>query len=332
MFKHKVLVPDHNVRAEGLDLLQDNGIELTVLQSYSRPEKVIDSSKDVAAILARVTQINKEVLTASPKLKIVSRHGVGYDNVAIDECTKLGIAVTTTGDANSEAVSEYAFAQLISLARHLTRAANEVKSGIWKRDNIVGFELYQKTLGIIGLGRIGSRLAKHALGFGMEVLAYDPYPNRCAIDEVDVSLVSFEKLLQKSDFISLHTPLNSETRNLIGKTELDLMKPTAFLVNTARGGLIDEKALFYSLHHRKIGGAALDVFEQEPVPEDYSLLKLDNLMCSPHVAGQTSEALVRTSIAAAQNILCVFRGEPPKNLVNPEVLKNSSRTNWKVNF
>ncbi len=330
MPKPKVLITDHNVRPEGLDLLKENGVDLTILQAYSKPERVIEAANDVDGMLARVARISMDVLRVSPKLKIVSRHGVGYDNVDVEECTRLGIAVTTSGDANSEAVSEYAFAHMMAIARHLTRAVTEVKSGVWKRDGIVGVELHRKTLGIIGLGRIGSRLAKHAHGFEMDVLVYDPYPDKIAIEQLGAELMDLHPLLQRSDFISLHTPLTPETRHLIGETELDLMRPSAVLVNTARGGLIDEEALHEALSQGKIAAAALDVFEQEPVPDNYPLIQLENLFCSPHIAGQTDEALVRTSIASAQNILSVFQGEPPNDLVNPEVLQNLSRTRWNI--
>ncbi len=310
MADHRVLVTDHNIHPQGLDLLEAHGVELTVLQAYSSPETVLKAAADVDAILARVSRITADVVQASPNLKIVSRHGVGYDNV--DACTRLGIAVTISGDANSEAVSEYAFTNLMAVARKLTQANAEVKSGLWNRDGIVGVEFRRKTLGIIGLGRIGSRLAKHAGGFDMDVLVFDPYADPGVVDELGAELVDLKNLLQRADFISLHTPLTDETRHLIGKSELDLMKPSAILVNTARGGLIDEEALYDAL------------------PGNHPLTRLDNLICSPHIAGQTAESLVNMSIAAAQNILTIFRGDLPDVLINREVLQNTTRISWKV--
>ncbi len=208
MPKPKVLITDHNVRPEGLDLLKENGVDLTILQAYSKPERVIEAANDVDGMLARVARISMDVLRVSPKLKIVSRHGVGYDNVDVEECTRLGIAVTTSGDANSEAVSEYAFAHMMAIARHLTRAVTEVKSGVWKRDGIVGVELHRKTLGIIGLGRIGSRLAKHAHGFEMDVLVYDPYPDKIAIEQLGAELMDLPTHCFSGPTSSLFTPLS----------------------------------------------------------------------------------------------------------------------------
>ena len=330
MANYKVLVTDHNIRPEGLELLRDNGADLIVLQAYSRLEQVIEAAADADAILARVARITAGAVRASPNLKVVSRHGVGYDSVDVEECTRLGVAVTTSGDANSEAVSEYAFTNLMAAARKLTRSNWEVKSGVWNRDNIVGVELHGKTLGIIGLGRIGSRLARHTRGFDMHLLVHDPYADATVVDELGATLVDLPTLLQKADFISLHTPLNDETRHLISEPEFSLMKSSAILVNTARGGLIDEEALYDALTAGRIAGAALDVFEQEPLPENHSLIQLENLSCSPHIAGQTEESLVRTSIASAQNILKIFDGIPPDDLVNPEVLQNSSRIHWQA--
>ena len=330
MTDHRVLVTDHNIRPEGLELLKEHGAELTVLQAYSSPKTVLKAAADVDAILARVSRITADIVKTSPNLKIVSRHGVGYDNVDVDACTRLGIAVTISGDANSEAVSEYAFTNLLAVARKLTKANAEVKSGLWNRDGIVGVEFHRKTLGIIGLGRIGSRLTKHAGGFDMDVLVFDPYADPGVVSELGAERVDLKNLLQRADFISLHTPLTDETRHLIGKPELDLMKPSAILVNTARGGLVDEEALYDALTHHTIAGAALDVFEQEPLPGNHPLTRLDNLICSPHVAGQTAESLVSMSVAAAQNILSVFRGDLPDVLINPDVLQNTARIPWKI--
>jgi D-3-phosphoglycerate dehydrogenase len=324
---YKVLIPDAAIHPDGIHMLEEVAA-LTLLPSYSPQETLVAAAKDVDAILARTSIISRPVIEASSKLKIVSRHGVGVDSVDVAACTQHGVLVTITGDANSEAVSDHAFGCLLAVARKITTAHAAIKAGRWERDRIVGVELYRKTLGLIGLGRIGSRMVKRAKGFDMEVLVYDPYVTTETARPLGVTLVDLPTLLRQADFISLHVPLTDETRHIIGQAELDLMKPSAILVNTARGGLIDEKSLYESLAAGRIAGAALDVFEQEPLPPNHPLTRLDNILFSPHVAGQTAEALQRMSVGAAENILRVFRGEAPPFVVNPEVLNSTSRIKW----
>jgi D-3-phosphoglycerate dehydrogenase len=314
-----VLITDASIRPEGIEMLEAVA-SLTVLQSYTPEAGIIEAAREADAILARAAVISEAVIQAAPKLKIVSRHGVGVDNVDVAACTRQGVLVSITGDANSEAVSEYAFGLLLAVARKVAQANAHIRAGQWNRDLFIGLELYGKVLGIIGLGRIGSRLGRHAAGFDMEVLAYDPYVDANAAQAAGIALVDLETLLRRADFISLHMPLTDETRHLIGPAELALMKSSAILVNTARGGLIDEAALYETLLNKRIAGAALDVFETEPLSQGNRLATLDNLLCSPHVAGQTEESLLRMSVDAAENILRVFRGETPLGIVNPEVL------------
>jgi D-3-phosphoglycerate dehydrogenase len=327
---YKVLIADPAIHPEGIELLKPVAEVVVMPASYSSPKLLIDKAGDVDAILARTSVISRPVIEAAPNLKIVSRHGVGVDSVDVEACTEYGVVVTITGDANSQAVSEYAFGCLLAVANKISLADTAVKAGQWERNRFVGVELHHKVLGLIGLGRIGSRMARQAAGFEMEVLAYDPYLKAETAHQFGVTLVDLETVLRRADFVSLHVPLTTETRYLIGRAELGLMKPSAILVNTARGGLIDEQALYEALSHRRIAGAALDVFEQEPLPAGHPLTKLDNLLCSPHVAGQTEEALYKMSVGAAENILCVFRGEIPPFVVNPEALTNTSRISWKI--
>ena len=317
---YKVLVTDASIRPEGLAMLEAVA-SLTILQSYSSEAEVVRAVEGADAILARTSVISEAVVSASSRLKIVSRHGVGVDNVDVDACTRHGVMVTITGDANSQAVSEHAFSSFLAVARKVAFANSHVRAGEWNRDLFIGVELYGKVLGIIGLGRIGTRLAKQAAGFDMEVLAYDPYVDAGAVQNSNVTLVDLVTLLHRADFISLHLPLTTETRHIIGPAELAAMKPLAILVNTARGGLIDESALYQALANEIIAGVALDVFEQEPLPVGHPLTQLDNILLSPHVAGQTEESLIRMSVSAAENILAVFNGQVPPFVVNPEVLK-----------
>ncbi len=320
----RVLVADDTIRPEGIRMLEEVA-SLTTLPAYSTEEQLLDAVRDADAILSRTAMISGSVVAAAPRLQIVSRHGVGLDYVDVEACTQHGVIVTITGDANSQAVSEHAFASLMAVARQLILAAADLRSGTWDRERAVGVELYRKTLGIVGLGRIGSRMARHARGFDMQVIACDPYIDSERARGLDVALVDLETLLRRSDFVSLHVPLTEETRGLIGRAELAWMKPSAILVNTARGGVIEERALYEALAERRIAGAALDVFAEEPLPAGHPLVLLDNVVCTPHCAGQTEEALVRVSVRAAENILCVYRGEVPPLVVNPEALENRSR-------
>src|SRR5262245_42767737 len=315
--KYKVLIADPAIHPAGLELLEA-ATELIILPSYAPLEAVIAAAREVEAILARTAKIPAAVVRAAPKLKIVSRHGVGVDSVDVAECTRQGVVVTITGEANAAAVSEHAFGMLLALANKLVQAHASVKAGEWERGRFVGGELEGKSLGLVGLGRIGSRMARQAQGFGMEVLVYDPYIDAQKAQQAGARLTDLQTLLRQADFISLHIPLTEESRHLIGRAELALMKPSAILINTARGGLIDEGALYEALVEQRIAGAALDVFEQEPLPGSYPLAHLENVLCSPHVAGQTAEALVKMSVGAAENILQVLRGERPAFVVNPE--------------
>lgn len=319
---YKVLITDAAIRREGIDLLEAVAA-LTILPSYSPTAEVIKAAEGVDAILARTTVISEAVVCASPKLKIVSRHGVGVDNVDVAACTRQGVLVTITGNANAQAVAEYAFGCILAVARKVILANANMDAGMWKREPFVGVELHRKVLGIIGLGRVGSRLAKLSVGFEMTVLAYDPYIEATAVQLENVKLVDLETLLSQADFISLHMPLTPETSHFISTAEFELMKSSVILVNTARGELIDEAALYQALVSRRIAGAALDVFQQEPLPAGHPLTQLDHVLHSPHIAGQTAESLIRMSIDAAEAILQVFRGQTPAFVVNPEVLNRS---------
>lgn len=316
---HHTLVCASSIRPEGIRLLEEAGVALSWLREYAPEEEMVRAVRDVDAILARVATVSKAVLDAAPRLRIVSRHGVGVDSVDVAECTRRGIVVATSGDANSDAVSEHAFACLLAAARQLTVADATTKAGAWAKNRFVGVELTGKTLGLVGLGRIGSRMARHARGFDMQVIAYDPYVRTEAAAAQGVSLVNLETLLRRADFVSLHVPRTTETERLLGRTELAWMKPTAILVNTARGGLIDEEALYDALVGGRLGAAALDVFEEEPLRPSHPLTQLDNVICSPHVAGQSQEALIRMSVRAAENILRCYRGERPLDVANPDV-------------
>ena len=327
--RNKVLIADDSIRPQGLELLRQS-TELQQLPAYSSEAEIIEAASEVDGILLRTGTISAPVVETAPRLKIVSRHGVGYDNIDVEACTRHGVVVSITESANAQAVSEHAFACMLALANRIVAANAGIRQGRWDRAVNVGLELSGKVLGIFGLGRIGSRVARQATAFDMRVITCDPYIPEARVAEFKAELVDANALLQQADFVTLHLPLSAETRNLIGARELRVMKPTAYLVNTSRSGIIDETALYEALTSGEIAGAALDVFEQEPVAANHPLFELDNLLlCSPHVAGQSEESMVRMSVDAAQNILRVFRGEPPSFAVNPEVLNDHSRVAWR---
>ncbi len=319
--KFNVLVSDRSIHPSGIDLLRPLA-ELTFLEGYARPEVFAAAVSETDAIFCRSGIIDASVIDAAPKLKIVSRHGVGYDNVDIDACTRRGIVVTTTGEANSQSVSELAIGMMLYLGRFIRRANADMDAGLWERTSLVGTELFQKTLGIVGLGRVGTRLAKHANGFDMEVLVCDPNLDADTVAKHGAKQVDLQTLLAQSDYVSLHLPLSPETRHIIGAQELSQMKESAILINCARGGIVDEDALYTALVEKQIAGAGIDVFEKEPLPAGHPLIGLDNVCHSPHIAGQTAESLARVSLQTAENILTILRGEKldPGFVVNPEAL------------
>ena len=326
--KFKVVVTDHIIRQDGLDLLRAEGGEVVVLRAHSPDEALFEAVEDADGMMARSVTVTARLLELAPKLKVVSRHGVGYENVDLQTCTRLGIAVSISSDANSQSVAEYAFAMMMASAKNIVQSDRAVRANVWARDNSSAVELHGQTLGIVGLGRIGSRLARLRSGFEMTVLVYDPYATDEAIESCGARRAELDDLLETADFVSLHVPLTEETRHIIGRDELGRMKRSAILVNTARGGLIDESALVDALNEGEIARAAIDVFEEEPLANDHPLTKLDPVICTAHVAGQTQASLVRTSIVAAENILAVLRGDAPEVLVNPEVLENRNRVSW----
>ena len=325
---HKILIADTSIAPEGCRLLEAAAPVVT-LPPYASEADMVERARDVDAILVRTSVVSGRVIRAAPALKVVSRHGVGVDNVDVAECTRHGIAVAITEEANAQAVSEHAFTSMLAVANKVAPADAHMRQGQWQRHRWIGVELHRKVMGIVGLGRIGSRLARHAGAFDMEVLACDPYIPPARAAAAKAALVDLTGLLGRSDFVSVHVPLTPETRHLIGRAELELMKPGAILVNTARGGIVDEQALCDALSSGHLAGAAVDVFEQEPVPPGHPLLALENLLLTPHVAGQSAESMVRMSVGAADNILRVLRGEQPSCLVNPEVLTDRSRVSWR---
>ena len=291
-------------------------------QAISRKE-LLKEVKQCDALLSLLTEkIDREVLNANPKLKVVSNYAVGYDNIDVKAATAKGIIVCNTPGVLEDAVAEHTFALMLALSKRIVEADCFVRAGKYKRWEpmlLLGTELKGKIIGIIGLGRIGAGVAERARrGMGVNVLYHDIKRNKDFEEKYQAKYVSLSELLKKSDFVSLHVPLLPSTRHLIGKEELRLMKKTAYLINTSRGPVVDEKALVEALQKKHIAGVGLDVYENEPKLTP-GLTKLKNAVLTPHTASATVEARTAMSELAAQNIIDVLKGKKAKFTVNPEV-------------
>ncbi|MEH7442651.1 phosphoglycerate dehydrogenase [Bacillus sp. JJ1122] len=297
-----------------LDLLYSRGCQVEILQKdiTSNEEKFAKALSDADALIVGVETITPGVLKYAAKLKVIAKHGAGVDNIDLKEAEKKGILVTNAPGANRHAVADMVFGLFLSIARQIPSAYQEVKEKKWPR--VVGNEIFQKNLGVIGTGRIGKEVIRRAQGFNMKVRCYDLFQDEQIEQQGLGKYVPFQELLKESDFITIHTDLNQETKAMIGKEELSLMKESAFIVNTARGGIIDEQALYDTLKAGLIRGAAIDVFENEPL-SDSPLLNLPNFIATPHMAGYTEEALREVGMLTAQNVLDVLEGRQAAYLV-----------------
>ena len=272
---------------------------------------------DVDALIVRSsTQVSSGALKHGARLRVIARAGVGVDNIDVDAATRRGILVLNTPESSTVAAAEHTMAMLLSLARRIPHAHAALVAGRWNREQHVGSELSGKTLGVVGLGKIGSEVARRALAFGMRVIAYDPYVTEERARRLSVELGTWDDVLKQADVLTLHVPLAQDTRALIGSSELAAMKPGALLVNCARGGLIDEVALLGALEEGAIGGAALDVFAQEPPPAGHPFYGLDNVILSPHVSGFLPSYDEKCSVLFALNLRRYLAGEPMLNLVD----------------
>jgi D-3-phosphoglycerate dehydrogenase len=311
----KVLISDP-LCPGGVDLLSaEPGIEV-VQQTGLKPEELLAIIGDFDALIIRSsTQVTREVIAAGKKLRVVGRAGIGVDNVDVPAATERGIVVMNTPEGNTITTAEHTIALLMSLARHIPQAYGCLQKCRWERKCFMGVELYGKTLGIIGLGRIGQEIAKRTLALGMTVIAYDPYVNPEALKKLDVAPVSLEELFQRADFITVHTPVTESTRYMINAKSIAAMKPGVYLINCARGGIINEHDLYEALTSGQVAGAALDVFEQEP-PGENPLLKLDNVICTPHLGASTKEAQEKVALEIAHQIISLLKKGILINAVN----------------
>jgi D-3-phosphoglycerate dehydrogenase len=271
-------------------------------------EELLKLIPEADALISGTEPVTAGVLAAATRLKVIAKHGVGYENIDLSAAKARGVPVAVAGGAIADSVADMTIGLLLALARQIPQGNASVKSGEWKR--FVGPELRGKSLGLVGLGQIGKEVCRRGKGFGMSLLAYDAYPDQTFAASWGVKYVSLEHLLTQSDFISLHLPVTPQTRQFIDREKLGLMKSSAFLINTARGELSDEAALYEALKSGRLAGAAADVFTNEP-PHQNPLLQLENFIAMPHSAGQTPEGLRRMGEITAENILRVLRGEEP---------------------
>ena len=310
----KILVADP-LAEDGVERLREFAdVEVRTKQSE---EQLVDLVAPFDAMVVRSeTKVTARVLEAGRNLKVVGRAGVGVDNIDVPAATRKGILVVNAPRGNIIAAAEHSIALLLAAARWIPQADASVHRGEWTRAKFTGAEIRAKTLGLIGLGNIGSEVAKRAQGLEMEVIAYDPAVAPERAEQFNVELVALDELLRRADFISVHAPLIDATRNLLNAERLALVKPSARLVNAARGGIVDEAALYEALKEGRLAGAAFDVFEKEPIDSAHPLLALPNFIATPHVAASTVEAQMSVAFDVAEEVLSVLRGELPRYAVN----------------
>jgi glyoxylate reductase len=326
MKRFKVFVT-RKILEEGLNMLRERyDVEVSDYDGVIPREMLLKKVKGADALVSLLTDnIDAEVMDAAgPNLKIIANYAVGYNNIDVEEATKRGIMVTNTPGVLTETTADFAWTLLMAIARRIVEADKFVREGKfrgWEPMLLLGTDVFGATLGIVGFGRIGQAMARRALGFNMRVLYYD----NSRVDEqlekeLKATFVDLPTLLKESDFVTLHVPLTKQTHHLIGEKELKMMRKDAYLINTARGPVVDEKALVKALKEGWIKGAALDVFENEPEIEP-ELLKLDNVVLAPHIASASYATRSKMSVMVAENIIKALNGEVPPNLVNPEVLQ-----------
>lgn len=299
---------------EGIEELKDQGFEVDYDETlWTDRERLLEILPQYDAVIVRnQTIVDEELMEVGTRLKAIGRLGVGLDNIDVKRAKEKNIPVVFARHANATSVAEYVLAAILSSSRTLHLANADVRNGHWDRKKYTGGELYQKTLGLIGLGEISHRVAKRANAFGMNIIGYDPFITEYdhVVSETGVhAKETLQELLEESDFISLHVPLTPSTQHLLSTPELNRMKPCSYVINTSRGGIIDEHALASALQNQQIAGAFLDVLEHEPILDSHPLLLCENVILTPHIAGLTEESQVRTSFLVAKEIGKVLKGE-----------------------
>ncbi|MCW3991250.1 MAG: D-glycerate dehydrogenase [Candidatus Bathyarchaeota archaeon] len=325
MSKPKVYVT-RQLFDEAMDVLRRYA-EVEVFDGIDNPalrDTILSKVRNVEGLLCLLTDwIDEEVVEAGRKLEVISNYAVGFNNIDVGAATRRGVYVTNTPGILTDTTADCAWALLMSIARRIAEADRHVRAGrwihAWGPRMFIGSDVHGKCLGIIGLGRIGSTVAKRARGFDMNIVYHDVVRRKDLEEELGITFKGFEEVLSEADFVTIHVPLMKETHHMIGQRELAMMKETSYLVNTSRGPIIDEGALYTALKDGVIAGAAMDVFEQEPIGPDSPLLGLDNVVLTPHIASASVETRTKMAVVAARNLVSVLNGEDPPNLVNPEV-------------
>ena len=320
--KPKILISDR-INDKGIEIL--NKVSDTDIITGLNEEDLIKKIPAYDALIVRSeTKVTKAIIDSGSNLKVIGRAGVGVDNIDIQSATSKGIAVVNSPTGNTIAAAEHAFALMLSLSRRIPEANQTMKEGKWNRSSFMGAQIQDKTLGVIGLGKVGVEVVKRANAFGMKILGYDPYISNELANSLSVNLVELDEIYKNSDFITLHIPLLESTKGLIGLNELKKMKPTTQIINAARGGLIDEDALYEALANNIISGAAVDVFVDEPT-QNQKLVDLPNLISTPHLGASTSEAQVEVALEVVQEVLDVLDGKFAKSTVNLPFLPDEAQ-------
>ena len=314
------------------DILKEAGAELIQRPVFTEAELIQHAADADAALISAIEPYTAKVIRALPKCRILARTGIGFNNIDAEEATRQGIAVAIVLDASVNEVSDQAMAFLLAFSRRIFPVAQAVRRGLWKAgsqgmENARGqmFRLNEQTLGIVGVGRIGSRMAMKARAFGLRVVGYDPYLSAEELQKRGAEKVDFATLLETADYVSIHAPLSAETKNMLGPAEFKRMKPTAVIINTARGGIIDEKALCQALSQGVIAGAGLDVTNPEPPSADSPLLRMDQVLVTGHLAYYSETSVRELHVKSAEAIVAALRGEWPLFLANPEVKEQPQR-------
>ncbi|MCM8792540.1 MAG: phosphoglycerate dehydrogenase [Candidatus Omnitrophica bacterium] len=311
-----ILISDH-LAEEGIKILKENKDFRVDIRTDLKSQDLKEIIKDYDALIVRsATKVTAEIIEAGRRLKVIGRAGVGLDNVDLEAATQRGIIVMNTPSGNTISTAEHTFSLILALSRNIPQANFSTKSGEWKRAKFIGVELYNKTLGIIGLGRIGSEVAKRALAFGMKVIAYDPFLSKEVAERMGVEIVEFKELLMYADYITIHTPLTDETYHMISTEEFNMMKKGVRIINCARGGIIDEEALVKAIKEERVLGAALDVFEQEPPSKENELLNLENVIATCHLGASTEEAQINVAVEIAECVRDYLLGRGIRNAAN----------------
>jgi D-3-phosphoglycerate dehydrogenase len=330
--KFKVVVTDYEyatLAPEQEVLSQVDGVEFIAVQCKTEDE-VIEAAKEADGLINQYAPITRKVIESLPNLKVISRYGVGVNTIDVDAATEHGVMVGNVTDYCMDEVSDHAFALLMGCARKVVLLNQAVKKGNWDfKESVPIYRLRGRVLGLIGLGRIPQSLATKAQAFGMKVVAFDPFVPKLVAEGLQVELLELNELCAQADFISVHAPLIESTEGMIGEEQFKAMKKEAFIINTARGPIIDEQALIIALQQGEIAGAGLDVIEEEPIRKDNPLLKMDNVILNPHVAWYSEEAQLELKRKTAQNVVDVLSGFYPSYLFNVNV-KETVKLNTKI--